>query len=230
MASAATRALYRTVTVKTNRLKKETRAMPKTDFNGVTASDPNAQSSYTEMGAGAYIVTSTNAYPDSYKFKRRDGVEQEVLQLRIVFDVTAGEFAGEYSDEWGKDPAHDFAHSVAIRYDTGAAKLLGIFEKLAGGEAREVERLQEAWNTDDWAAFKGLTFGLAAGAQHYTNNAGYEHVRPYWRRALWLTPAEVISGQYELPGDVDSRGQEWQDGSEPAPTHSSAASDEDLPF
>lgn len=228
MASAATRALYRTVTVKANRLKKETRAMPKTDFTGVTASDPNAQSSYTEMGAGAYIVTSTAAYPDSYKFKRRDGVEQEVLQLRIVFDVTAGEFAGEYSDEWGKDPAHDFAHSVAIRYDTGAAKLLGIFEKLAGGEAREVERLQEAWNTDDWAAFKGLTFGLAAGAQHYTNNAGYEHVRPYWRRALWLTPAEVIAGKYELPGDVDSKGQPLSAGT--STTTPAAASDEDLPF
>jgi len=227
MASAATRALYRTVTVKTNRLKKETRAMPKTDFTGVTASDPNAQSSYTEMGAGAYIVTSTAAYPDSFKFKRRDGVEQEVLQLRLVFDIAAGEFQGEYSDEWGKDPAHDFAHSVAIRYDTGAAKLLGIFEKLAGGEAREVERLQEAWNTDDWAAFKGLTFGLAAGAQHYTNNAGYEHVRPYWRKALWLTPAEVIAGKYELPADVDSKGQPL---AAAAPAASSTYSDEDLPF
>lgn len=227
MGSAATRAFYRTVTMKPQRLKKETREMPKTDFNGVTASDPNAQSSYTEMGAGAYIVTSTAAYPDSYRFKRRDGVEQEVLQLRIVFDVTAGEFAGEYSDEWGKDPAHDFAHSVAIRYDTGAAKLLGIFEKLAGGEAREVERLQEAWNTDDWAAFKGLTFGLAAGAQHYTNNAGYEHVRPYWRKALWLTPAEVIAGKYELPADVDSKGQPL---AAAAPAASSTYSDEDLPF
>ena len=225
MASAATRALYRTVAVKTNRLKKETRAMPKTDFTGVTAADPNAQSSYTEMGAGAYVVTVTDAKPDSFRFKRRDGVEVEVLQLRLTFDIAAGEFQGEYSDEWGRE--NDWAHSVNIRFDTGAGRLLGIFEKLTGGEAREVERLQEAWNRDDWASFKGLTFGLAAGAMHYVNNAGYEHVRPDWRRAKWLTAGEVVAGKYELPADVDSKGQPL---SAAAPAAPSTYADDDLPF
>lgn len=226
MADVYAVAMHRTVYTRPLRLKRESRQMPKTNFAGATATAPSANA-IQDMGAGAYIVKVTNAYPDSYKFRTKSGVEVEVLQVRLVFDVAAGEYEGEYADEWGRDPSNDWAHSVAIRFDTKPGTLLWYFEKLTGGEAREVKKLSEAWNTDDWASFKGLTFGLAAGAMHYTNSAGYDHVRPDWRRAKWHTAGEVAAGAYELPGDVDSKGQPW---TEPLASPMSAYATDDVPF
>ena len=201
--------------------------MPKTDFTGVTAADPNGSSNaIRDAGAGGYVCRVTKCYPDSYTFKTRQGAEVEVLQARLVFDIAAGDFQGKYDDDWGRDPDNDWAHSVCIRYDTGAAKLLGILDCLSG-DAKQREQLQEAWNSDDWEKFVGCTFGLAAGAMHFTNSAGYDHVRPDWRRAKWHTVGEIVAGKYEVPGDVDRNGQPL---TAEASTSAAVASDDDIPF
>ena len=189
------------------------------EFNNATATSGGGD--FKKLPAGGYVVAIQavrTSGTDNYG--REIDYLADKQYIKLIYDISEGEFAGRYSDDYWSGEDKDYGHQIYLSW-----KNMGAFK--GGVQAIEESNpgfdFMAAFLAKNWSLLIGKKVGIVLGEEEYIGNDGTMKIRFTFPRLK--SAQDIRDGKFRVPKlktldrgsstPADSSGQDAQTAADP---------------